>query len=62
MAKTNHRINKDKEAKRVESPAQGRRRQEKKLEQQLEDLYYSEGLDAEEYDDYERFERISKKK
>lgn len=61
MAKTNHRVNKDKESKRPESPSHERRRKEKKIEARLQDIFYEEGLDAEEYDDLERFERISKK-
>ena len=62
MAKTNHRINKDKEAKRPESPSHQRRRQERRFEQRIEDVFYEEGLEADEFDEYERFERISKKR
>lgn len=62
MAKTNHRVNKDKEAKKPESPAHQRRRQEKRIEQKLEEIFYDEGIDADEYDEFERFERISRKR
>lgn len=62
MARTNHRINKDKEAKKPESPAHAKRREEKMLESQLLELFYDEGLEAEEYDEYARFEKIGKRK
>lgn len=62
MAKTNHRVNKDKELKRPESPAHQKRREEKLLEAKLQDLFYEEGTEAEEYDEFERFEKIGKRK
>ena len=62
MAKTNHRVNKDRESKMPESPAHQKRREEKRLESRLEEIFYDEGVEAEEYDMYERREKIGKRK
>jgi len=62
MARTNHRVIKNKETNKPESPSHKQRRDERRLIDRIEELYYEDGLEADEYDEYERFEKIVKRK